>query len=437
MNVAGDRDELGQKCIAGQRVDQCGPTTRNQVEEVVKEALMRGAGDRWNVADFYKNSSDINRGRKMYEEIIHYTEGFFQILPTNRCKFHYGLYNFNGIEYGKRYVPYLTNYEGEVSYRMNTALRHHAGKVGKKPGYGLKCDDAGWVLLESVLDYHYIWDTKGPRYSEQLYRYEPATQHMVIDPEIANSRMKILFKIMHHCVAHGRRVRVQVLAFGINPGANIADAYLRRRGVTADTEIPEEGLIIEPIAVRTPSGHTAPTDHDEVRLKMEALSHKLTPGAVTMMPSSFHVTSRENLMGIFEDGLIPGGGTGRSLTFFSAFAPWDRRSWEVSKGTYSQGEKAVFYIPTQTLMEEYDGRINDSGQPVTSMTIPFTSLRGGWVQDADMKWHRLIVPSGHEQLIRSVYRPWRCAGRDEDLKEARWCAESVGSPQKLRRSSTL
>ena len=119
-----------------------------------------------------------------------------------------------------------------------------------------------------------------------------------------------------------------------------------------------------------------------------------------MMPSCFHVTFRENLMGIFEDGLIPGGGTGRAVTFFSAFAPWDRRSWEISKGTqHIQGEKAVFYIPTQVLM---DGRINDSGQPVTSMTIPFTSLRGGWVQDSDFKWHRLVVPSGHEQLIRSV-----------------------------------
>ena len=117
---------------------------------------------------------------------------------------------------------------------------------------------------------------------------------MVIDPEIANSRMKILFKIMHRCVVKGRRVRVQVLAFGINQGANVADAYLRRRGVTADTVIPEDGLLIEPIVVRTPSGHTAPMGQNEVRLRMEALSHKLTPGAATMMPSSFHVTPREN-----------------------------------------------------------------------------------------------------------------------------------------------
>ena len=105
----------------------------------------------------------------------------------------------------------------------------------------------------------------------------------------------------------------------------------------------------------------------------------------------------------------------------------DRRSWEISKGTHIQGEKAVFYIPTQVLMEEFDGRINDSGQPVTSMTIPFTSLRGGWVQDSDFKWHRLVVPSGHEQLIRSVCRPGRCAGRDIVLKEAIWCAEGIGN----------
>ena len=100
INVIGDRDELGRGCIAGQRVDQRGPTSRDQVDEVVREALMRGTGDRWNVADFYKNSSDVNRGRSMHEEIIDYTDGFFQIVPTNQCKFHYGFYDFYGIEYG-------------------------------------------------------------------------------------------------------------------------------------------------------------------------------------------------------------------------------------------------------------------------------------------------------------------------------------------------
>ena len=42
-----------------------------------------------------------------------------------------------------------------------------------------------------------------------------------------------------------------------------------------------------------------------------------------------------------------------------------------------------------------------------------------------MKWHRLIVPSGPEQLIRSIHRPWRYVGRDQVLREARICAENV------------
>ena len=181
----GDRDELGRGCIAGQRVDQRGPTTRVQIDEVVREALVQGAGDRWSVADFYKNSSDINRGRQMYEEIIHYADGFFQIVPTNQCQFHYGLYDFYGVEYGRNYIPHLTKYENDVSWKMNTALRHHAGKEGIRAGYGLKCDDAGWVLLESFLDYHYIWDHRGPRDSERLYRYEPASGNILKWPTFA------------------------------------------------------------------------------------------------------------------------------------------------------------------------------------------------------------------------------------------------------------
>ena len=87
--------------------------------------------------------------------------------------------------------------------------------------------------------------------------------------------------------------------------------------------------------------------------------------------------------------------------FFNAFAPWDPRSYKLAKGRHIDGEKAAFYLPTQTLMEEFEGRITDSGQPVTDQIIPFGKIRGAWVQDSDMKWHRLIIPSGPEQLIRT------------------------------------
>ena len=48
----------------------------------------------------------------------------------------------------------------------------------------------------------------------------------------------------------------------------------------------------------------------------------------------------------------------------------------LAKGRHIDGEKAAFYVPTQVLMEEFEGRITDSGQPVTSMAILFASLRG-------------------------------------------------------------
>ena len=93
--------------------------------------------------------------------------------------------------------------------------------------------------------------------------------------------------------------------------------------------------------------------------------------------------------------------------------PWDPRSYKLTKGRHIDGEKVASYLPTQTLMEEFEGRITDSGQPVTDQIIPFGKIRGAWVQDSDMKWFRLIVPSGPEQLICMVHRPWRYAGRDQ------------------------
>ena len=52
MREVGDRDELGQFCIAGQRVDEGGPTTRSQIDAVVREALMRGGGDQCTVQEY-------------------------------------------------------------------------------------------------------------------------------------------------------------------------------------------------------------------------------------------------------------------------------------------------------------------------------------------------------------------------------------------------
>ena len=51
-------------------------------------------------------------------------------------------------------------------------------------------------------------------------------------------------------------------------------------------------------------------------------------------------------------------------------------------------------------MNEFNGRLTDSGQGVTDQIIPFSKIRGGWIQDSKAAWDRLIVPSGDDQVVR-------------------------------------
>ena len=52
-------------------------------------------------------------------------------------------------------------------------------------------------------------------------------------------------------------------------------------------------------------------------------------------------------------------------------------------------------------MRDLGGRLTDSGQVVTDQIVPFSKIRGGWIQDANCRWQRLMVPSGEEQVVRT------------------------------------
>ena len=78
----------------------------------------------------------------------------------------------------------------------------------------------------------------------------------LIDSDVARFRLQTMFKIMHRNLVHGRRrVRIQVLAFGVMPDVPREHEYIRGSGITPGTVIPDDGLLIEPIAVRAPTGH--------------------------------------------------------------------------------------------------------------------------------------------------------------------------------------
>ena len=233
-----------------------------------------------------------------------------------------------------------------------------------------------------------------------------------IDDDVAQFRPQTLFKIMRHNVVHGKRVKVQVLAFGIKPGSGYSPehSYIQKCRITADTVVPEDGLLLEPIAVRAPSAHTFSNNWYDVKLRTKFLSHKLTPGAVTMMPSSFHVTSRENLFGIFEEGTVPGGGSGRVVTRSSMHSPHQIQghgSWQ--KDDTSMEKRQLSTCQPNSLSRRWQ----------------YPKIRGAWVQDSDSKWPQTDCTSRSWATHSRGPPILAYAGRDQVLKEARICAESV------------
>ena len=116
--------------------------------------------------------------------------------------------------------------------------------------------------------------------------------------------MTLLFKIMFHCARYGRRVREQVLAFGINKDIDRRSLTCIDNNVEADTHIPDEGLLLYPVAVRAPTGHKEGSSRDDVSLLSSLLSHPIAPNTILSLPVCFHITKKTNLRSIWRQGLI-------------------------------------------------------------------------------------------------------------------------------------
>ena len=335
MPKVGDLDEGGDRCIEGRRVDLEGPQDRNGLNNIVDDAVMRGGGDTWKVKDFMDIYPDTNLRKTMYRRIKAPEEGFLKIVPITGCFFHnYPI--FAGNEYDINYLfPHgnrLERYENDVSREINKVLRYHVGKKLSNDS-GLHCDDAGWVYIDEFLQYERVWKHWSRQHHVFLApkgRYHDKSKWNM---EEAKNRMALLFKIMFHCARWGRRVRVQILALGVDADVDRTKPICLENNVGGNTLIPAEGgLILYPVAVRAPTGH-GEAANEEVSLKGTLLSHPLTATTSITLPSCFHMTSKDNLKGIWAKGLIPGGegASNRMFTFFNPYAPWDDRSWKVTK----------------------------------------------------------------------------------------------------------
>ena len=405
MSEVGDLDEAGRFCIDGCDIVNEGPQTRYDLDDVIRDAIMRGGGDIWKVPDFLAAYTDKNTRKPMYKRVEAPMDGFLKIVPNTGCHFfNYKFYS--GVEYGIDYQfgqqNRLSSYEDEVSGALNRILRHQVGKASEPQS--LVCDDAGWVPINDVLQNEAIWRRERLRWPHTFlvpFGRERIQENW--DEQEATFRLKTLFKIMFYCARYGRRVREQVLAFGIFPDIDRNSQTCRCNGVSTATDIPEEGLLLYPVAVRAPTGHGDARGSNDVELKSTLLSHPLAPSTVVAMPACFHITSSRNLRGIWKGGLIPGGlsASSRIFTFFNPYVPWDPRSWKVTKSVDTRkGGFVCLYIPTEILMNEFNGRLTDSGQVVTDQIIPFSKIKGGWIQNSKAAWERLIVKSGDEQVVR-------------------------------------
>jgi hypothetical protein len=374
MSEVGDLDEAGRFCIEGRNIVSEGPMTRADLDEVIRDAIVRGGGDVWKVPDFLAAYTEKNARKRIYKRIEAPLDGFLKIVPNTGCYFHSYKY-YNGVEFGMDYTfghnNKLTQYEDEVSTALNRILRHQVGKASEKQS--LVCDDAGWVPIDDVLRCEGIWRCERSRRPHTFFaRYGQADNKDTWDALEATFRLQTLFRIMFYCARYGRRVREQVLAFGIYPDIDRSSETCQCNNVSIATEIPEEGLLLYPVAVRAPTGHKDTQSIHDVELRSTLLSHPIAPSTVLSLPACFHITPSNHLKSIWKEGLIPGGlsGNSRIFTFFNPYVPWDQRSWKVTKSVDTRkGGFVCLYIPTETLMTEFNGRLTDSGQVVTDRII--------------------------------------------------------------------
>ena len=69
----------------------------------------------------------------------------------------------------------------------------------------------------------------------------------------------------------------------------------------------------------------------------------------------------------------------------------EKQSILASDKEFGHNMLSSLYFLKELLFQSFNGRLTDSGQIVTEQIVPFTFIRGGWVQDSQGGWARLIV----------------------------------------------
>eukprot|EP00435_Cladocopium_sp_Y103_P015282 s3183_g3.t1 len=87
MTEVGDLDEGGRFCIGGRNIIPEGPRTIFDLQNVIRDAVVRGGGDIWKARDFM-NDPETNIRKTMYRRVKVPADGFLKIVPNTGCYFH-------------------------------------------------------------------------------------------------------------------------------------------------------------------------------------------------------------------------------------------------------------------------------------------------------------------------------------------------------------
>lgn len=99
---------------------------------------------------------------------------------------------------------------------------------------------------------------------------------------------------MFHCARYGRRVREQILAFGVPPRIDRKSPTCVNNNIDNSTKIPVDGLLLYPVAIRAPTAHKA-GKRDDVTLMTSLLSNPFAPSTLISLLVCFHITRRMHL----------------------------------------------------------------------------------------------------------------------------------------------
>ena len=189
----------------------------------------------------------------------------------------------------------------DMSKRFNAALRRSIGCHRDKRKFdGLPCDEAGWVNVQYLMQYDYIWEdgkvlagTKEPDYDIMVKRW--------------NLFQTIIFTEYKQT----RRIRAQVLGLKVTKG-ELAKALrdysslakqVDRKKLRIEQGDDDREIWLWPVAVRAPMAHSHVPGG--VRIDDSKTSFLMNPGVGYTLGGGFHCTTFECIQQIFQEGLRP------------------------------------------------------------------------------------------------------------------------------------